>query len=95
MTQNKARFVTAIKNHNPFDKHAWEHTELVYEYRGHQYIVVWHNNGLSGTDETPSAQHRREQKHIDELIDAPKTIASWKYEGSAQEGFDIFWESVQ
>ena len=38
-----------------------------------------------------------EQEKIDETIkekSKPKKIKEWKYEGSAQEGFDIFWEYV-
>lgn len=71
----------------------WEHTELHYEYRGYTYIVTKHNNGYM--DETLSAQHDREQRAIDERIahkDDP--IPEWVYEGSGQEGFDLFWKYV-
>ena len=89
----KAKFVAVIRNRNPYDKKAWEHTELLYEYRGHEYIVTKHNNGYSG-DSLPS-QHKKAQEEIDKLIDAPKQIEPWKYEGSAQEGFDLFWKYVE
>lgn len=83
----KARFIRATRDRNPRD--AWKHTELWYEYRGHEYCVVKDNNGYMG--ESLRKQHEREQAKIDELIDNPKPIAEWRYEGSAQEGFDIFW----
>lgn len=90
----KAKFIKALKNTNPFDKHAWEHTDLLYEYKGHQYIVTKDNNGYMG--EPLWMQHKHEQERIDKLIeDQNKPIPECKYEGSAQEGFDIFWEYVE
>ena len=90
-----AKFIKVLKNTNPFDKHAWEHTDILYEYKGHQYIVTKDNNGCM---DTPLyIQHKIEQEKIDETIkekSKPKKIKEWKYEGSAQEGFDIFWEYV-
>ena len=71
----------------------WEHTELHYEYRGHTYIVTKHNNGC--LDKSLRQQHEEEQAKIDNLIahkDDP--IPEQKYEGSAQEGLDLFWEYV-
>lgn len=66
---------------------------LIYEYKGHEYEVIdygiWMNEPLS-------KQHKEEQKKIDELIDHENDpIPEWKYEGSAQEGFDIFWDYVE
>ena len=91
----KAKFIRALRNKNPFDRHAWEYTDLLYEYRGHKYIVTKYNNGYSSTDSTLPAQHRQEQARIDELIAHENDpIQEWKYEGSAQEGFDIFWAMV-
>lgn len=88
----KATFIGACKK-NPFDRHAWEHTELCYEYRGHQYIVARDNNGYMG--ESLPAQHRREQARIDDLIAHENDpIPEWKYEGSAQEAFDKFFEEM-
>lgn len=92
MANNKAKFLGACKS-NPFDRHAWEHTDLLYEYRGHQYIVTRHNNGYSS--DTLAMQHKQEQARIDDLIEHENDpIPEWKYEGSAQEGFDLFWEYV-
>ena len=72
---------------------SWEHTDLFYEYRGHEYIITKDNNGYMGTPLWK--QHEEEQKRIDEMIENEgKPIPEWKYEGSAQEGFDLFWEYV-
>lgn len=89
----KATFVKAIANRNPFDRHAWEHTDLLYEYRGRQYIVTRHNNGYSA--DSLKQQHQEEQAKIDYIIEHENDAAKeWKYEGSAQEGFDLFWEFI-
>lgn len=72
---------------------SWKHTDLVYEYRGYTYIVTKDNNGYMG--ESLRAQHEKAQKDIDERIEAKdKPIPEWQYEGSAQEGFDLFWKEV-
>lgn len=90
----KATFIKAIYNNNPFDKHAWEHTDLLYEYKGHQYIVTKHNNGYFG--DTLREQHEEAQAKIDAMIAHENDpIPEWKYEGSAQEGFDLFWNYVE
>ena len=90
----KAKFIKTLKNTNHFDKHAWEHTDLLYEYKGHQYIVTKHNNGYAF--DSLWKQHQEEQKRIDEMIENQnKPIPEWKYEGSAQEGFDLFWKYVE
>ena len=84
----KAKFIGATRDRNP--REAWKHTELWYEYRGHQYCVVKHNNGYM--DKPLRVQHEEAQREIDEMIDNPKPVRESKYEGSAQEGFDLFWE---
>lgn len=90
----KATFIKAIYSNNPFDKHAWEHTDLLYEYKGHQYIVTKHNNGYSG--DPLWKQHEEEQAKIDAMIEHENdTIPEWKYEGSAEEAFDMFWDYVE
>lgn len=89
----KAKYKGVIKK-NRFDRHAWEHTELVYEYRGHEYIVTKDNNGCMG--EPMWMQHKNEQERIDKMIEQQnKPIPEWKYEGSADEGFDTFWDYVE
>lgn len=71
----------------------WEHTELHYEYRGHHYIVTKHNNGY--LDKSLRQQHQEEQAKIDQMLEHENDpIPELKYEGSAQEGFDLFWEYV-
>lgn len=90
----KAKFISVIKNNNKFDKHAWEHTDLLYEYRGYEYIVTKHNNGYEF--DPLWKQHQEAQIEIDEKIEHMNDpIPEWKYEGSAQEGFDLFWKYVE
>lgn len=72
----------------------WQHTELHYEYRGHYYIITKHNNGYM--DEPMHKRHQMEQRKIDEMIEHENDpIPECKYEGSAQEGFDLFWDYVE
>lgn len=90
--EKKATFKGAFSD-NRFGK-GWEHTELLYEYRGHEYIITKDNNGYMGTPLWK--QHQEEQSRIDKMIeDEGKPIPEQKYEGSAQEGFDLFWEYVE
>ena len=71
----------------------WQHTELFYEYRGHQYIVTKHNNGYMG--DSLRKQHEEAQAKIDDKIAHENDpIPEWKYEGSAQEALDKFLEYV-
>lgn len=94
MTERKATFIKALRDRNPMNKHAWEHTDLLYEYRGQQYIITAHNNGYAF--DSLAKQHHEEQKKIDEMLDKPKDEPKeWKYEGSAQEGFDTFWNYIE
>ena len=72
----------------------WQHTELFYEYKGHQYSITKHNNGYM--DKNLKEQHEEQQRRIDELIKHENDpIPEWKYEGSTQEGFDQFWNYVE
>ena len=53
-----------------------------------------HNNGYMG--DTLRQQHEAEQRAIDErILHKDDPIPELKYEGSAQEGFDLFWEYVE
>lgn len=71
----------------------WKHTELFYEYRGHEYTVTKHNNGC--LDKSLKQQHEEAQAEIDYKIEHESDpIPKWKYEGSAEEGFDLFWEYI-
>ena len=88
----KAKFISATYD-NSYGK-GWEHTELMYEYRGYTYFITKHNNGYM--DKSLKVQHQEEQKRIDQMIeDKKKPIPEWKYEGSAQEGFDLFWNYLE
>lgn len=72
----------------------WQVTELHYEYRGHHYIIEKYNNGYM--DEPMHKKHQREQRAIDEMIEHENDpSAEQKYEGSWQEGFDLFWDYVE
>lgn len=89
--EKKATFKCVIRNTNPFDKHAWEHTDLLYEYRGHEYIVTKHNNGYWG--DSLYQQHQEAQRKIDDMIAHENDpIPEWNPE--AQEAFELFWEYV-
>lgn len=71
----------------------WKHTELFYEYRGHEYIITKHNNGYM--DKSLRQQHEEAQAEIDYKIEHENDpIPEQTYEGSAQEGFDLFWEYI-
>lgn len=84
----KAKYIGAYSD-NSFGK-GWEHTDLMYEYRGYTYFVTKHNNGCM--DKSLRVQHQEEQEKIDRIIeDKDKPVSEWKYEGSAQEGFDKLW----
>ena len=79
----------AYQDTNPFNKHAWEHTYLVYEYRCHQYEISKHNNGC--LEEPLWKQHQEAQDAIDyEIEHENDPIKEWKYKGSADEAFDLF-----
>ena len=83
----KAKYIGCIHD-------GWQHTELFFEYRGHQYIITIHNNGYM--DEPMHKRHQKEHRRIDELIEHENDpIPEQKYEGSAQEGFDLFWDYVE
>ena len=72
-----------------------DYTYLAYRYRGEEYIVEKCNNGCFGAEPVWS-QHKRYQAEIDAKLDEPEQEpAEWKYEGSAQEGFDLFWSQVE
>ena len=81
----KAKYIGCVRN-------GWEHTELEYEYRGHTYFVTKHNNGYMG--ESLAEQHKKAQRDIDKAIEQANSNTEWQYEGSAQEGFDIFWKML-
>ena len=89
MSDHKAVFIGAVRDRNPLNKKAWEHTELVYEYRGHQYSVTKDNNGYMG--EPLWKQHQEAQKRIDDQIErSGKPVPEWN--SSAWEAFEELYE---
>lgn len=70
----------------------WQHTELIYEYRGHEYIVTKHNNGYM--DKSLRQQHQEEQARIDDEI-AHENDPIPEYTGDAEKGFELFWNYVE
>ena len=71
----------------------WKYTELRYEYRGYDYLVTKYNNGYMA--ESLRQQHEEAQRKIDEKIAHQNdAIPEWTYEGSAEEGFDVFFDYV-
>lgn len=63
----------------------WEHTELIYEYRGFTYVVTKHNNGYM--DKSLRQQHQEEQAKIDYKI-AHKDDPIPEYNNDAEKAFD-------
>lgn len=83
----KAIFKGKVRDENGYAVH------LFYEYRGYEYMVTDGHNGYS---EPMREKHRYEQERIDRLIESKKEEKTeWKYEDSAEEGFDTFWEFVE
>lgn len=83
----KAKFIGATRDRNP--REAWKHTELWYEYRGHQYCVVKHNNGYM--DKPLRVQHEEAQAEIDYKIEHENDPIP-EYTGEAEKAFELFWE---
>lgn len=87
----KAKFIKVLYDKNPLNKHSWEHTDLLYEYKGHEYIVTKHNNGYAF--DSLYKQHQEAQARIDEKIEHEKDPIP-EYTGDAEEGFELFWKYV-
>lgn len=80
----KSRFIS--KEYDPINKNFI----LTYEYRNNRYEVI--DFGWNG--EPLSWQHKREQIHIDEMLDnPPKHDPNFKPE-NAQIGLDAFFEYI-
>lgn len=99
MTKYKATFKSSYT-----DKYDKRYTYLTYEYRGHEYEVVKPNSWTACSseytigDKTLAKQHIKAQAEIDSMIDSPDPVkeepAKQTYEGSWQEGMDLFWKSI-
>ena len=82
----KAVFKGKVRDRNGYAVH------LLYEYRGHEYMVTDEHNGYS---ESMYVKHRNEQERIDRMIeDEQKPKKEYRYEDSAEAGFDLFWDFV-
>lgn len=96
MANYKARFIGAVK-----DRYEHRYVDLEYEYRGERYLVSkpcsWtacSSDYLYG-DMRLAKQHERAQAIIDAKLDNPPIeYPEQVYEGSAQEGFDKFWDYI-
>lgn len=83
----KAKYIGKVRDRNGYAVH------LFYEYRGREYMITDEHNGYS---EPMWVKHKNEQERIDrEIEELKKPVQEWKYEGSGQEGFDLFWEYVE
>ena len=83
----KAVFTGKVRDRNGYAVH------LFYEYRGREYMVTDEHNGYS---EPMWVKHKNEQERIDrEIEESENPVKEWTYEGSAEEGFDLFWEYVE
>lgn len=83
---SKATYKGKVRDKNGYAVH------LFYEYRGREYMVTDEHNGYS---EPMYVKHKYEQERIDREIEResmPKK--EYKYEDTAQYGFDLFWEYV-
>lgn len=81
MMPNKATYKGKVR-----DRYS-DAVHLFYEYRGYEYMVTDEHNGYS---EPMWVKHQNEQREIDERIEInSRPKKEWKYEGSAQEAFDI------
>lgn len=85
---NKAVYKGKVRDRNGYAVH------MFYEYRGREYMITAENNGYS---EPLWVKHKNEQERIDQIIEFEEKHKGKEqtYEGSAQEGFDLFWKYVE
>ena len=83
---SKAKYIGKTRDRNGYAVH------LFYEYRGHEYMVTDEHNGYS---EPLWVKHKNEQDRIDrEIEEAKAEPQEYKYENTAEYGFNLFWEMV-
>lgn len=68
-----------------------------WEYRGISYMVTMPADGNPSSDYIygdmkPTAQHRREQAAIDEMLDHPETAEPKEYTGEAEKALDDMFQ---
>lgn len=67
------------------------YNEIEYEYRGHKYTVEYPRSSWSGITTAPRIQHEDAQARIDEEIERESHKRPFRYEDSAEYGFDLFF----
>lgn len=83
----KAEYIGKVKDKNGYAVH------LFYKYREHEYMITDEHNGYS---EPMWVKHKAEQDRIDkEIEDSMKPQKEYKYEDSAEYGFNLFWDYVE
>lgn len=83
----KAEFIGKVRDRNGYSVH------LLYKYRGHEYMITDEHNGYS---EPMFVKHRNEQNRIDrEIEEEQNPKKEYKYEDSAEYGFNLFWDYVE
>jgi len=83
----KAEFIGKVRDRNGYAVH------LFYKYRGHEYMITDEHNGYS---EPMFVKHRNEQNRIDrEIEEEQNPKKEYKYEDSAEYGFNLFWDYVE
>lgn len=99
MTQHKAEYLYSIPHKNE------PYLDMFFAYRGYEYIVVrpmsWTACSSDYTMKNGSMREWRQHKEAQDAIDAriereqnPVEPPKQKYEGSAQEGLDLFWKTL-
>lgn len=84
----RAKLVSTLKDRYGDGKTAF------YQYRGHEYMIHFCNNGCSD-DDNIWKRHQEEQKKIDEMIEyKDDVVVPEKASNEWEKGFEIFWNSV-
>ena len=84
----RAKLVSTLKDRYGDGKIAF------YEYRGHEYMIHFCNNGCSD-DDNIWKRHQEEQKKIDEMIEhKDDVVVPEKASNEWEKGFEMFWNSI-
>lgn len=101
MKQHVAEYLYSVPHKNE------PYLDMFFAYRGYEYYVTralsWtacSSDYLKTGSMAEWKQHKEAQETIDARIKAaeqqtePEQPKEWKYEGSAQEGLDLFWKYI-
>ena len=69
-------------------------TIVEYEYRGKKYEVEYAND-FTYYVTSPKVQHEQAQAMIDKELDSSNVKKEYRYEDTAEYGFELFWEYVE